>query len=95
MSRFTRRTARVAVLLGLFVMFATQPAAAQTTTGTLRGSVNDGGGNGLPGATVEATNDDSGTTRVAVTGTDGFYNLSVTPGNYTVKANLQDVGEET
>ena len=32
---------------------------------------------------------------MAVTGTDGFYNLSVTPGNYTVKANLQNVGDET
>jgi hypothetical protein len=77
------------------VVFTALPAAAQTTTGTLRGSVNDEGGNGLPGVTVEATNDASGTTRVAVTGPDGFYNLSVTPGDYTVKATLQNVGAET
>ena len=91
MKRMTGRR-RIAALLGFVAAMAALPAAAQTTTGTLRGSATDESGSGLPGVTVEATNDASGVTRTAVTGTDGFYNLSVTPGSYTVKATLQNVG---
>ena len=95
MSRSMRSRRAFGVMLSLIVLLAALPAAAQTTTGTLRGSVNDQSGTGLPGVTVEATNDASGTTRIAVTGTDGFYNLSVAPGDYTVKATLEGVGTET
>jgi len=70
-------------------------ARAQTTTGTLRGTVKDESGGPLPGVTVEAVNDDSGSTRTTVTGADGFFNISVPPGNYTVKAELQGLGAET
>ena len=70
-------------------------AGAQTTTGTLRGTVKDQSGGPLPGVTVEAVNDDSGSSRTAITNVDGFFNISVPPGNYTVKASLENVGAET
>ena len=61
---------------------------AQTTAGTLRGTVKDETGGVLPGATVEAVNDDTGFRLGATTGSGGFYNLSVPPGMYTVTATL-------
>src|SRR5215470_16658402 len=70
-------------------------AGAQTTTGTLRGTVKDETGGVLPGATVEATNDDSGFYRNFTSGANGFYNLSLVPGPYTVKASLPSFGTET
>ncbi len=60
------------------------------TTGSLRGEVSDPQGDPLPGVTITATNDDRGTTRTAVTGTNGRWVLSSMPvGVYTVEASLQ------
>src|ERR1700693_3021564 len=70
--------------IGLFAIMAAATAAAQTTTGTLRGNVTDETGGSLPGATVTATNDDSGFNRSATTAASGFYNISLVPGPYTV-----------
>ena len=89
--KWVKATLVIAVLLGI----ASGVSLAQTTTGTVRGTVKDEGGGALPGVTVTAVNDDSGETRVAVTGTDGFFNVSVPPGNYTVKVELQGVGTQT
>ncbi|MFY9551203.1 MAG: TonB-dependent receptor [Thermoanaerobaculia bacterium] len=79
----------------MIIALTALPLAAQTTTGTLRGYVKDEAGAGLPGATVDATNDASGVTRSVVTGTDGFYNLAVNPGTYTVKASIETFGADT
>jgi hypothetical protein len=57
---------------------------AQSTTGTLRGTVTDETGGSLPGGTVTATNDDTGFSRFATTAASGFYNISLPPGPYTV-----------
>jgi hypothetical protein len=57
--------------------------------------VTDEAGAALPGVVIEATNDASGTTRSIVTGTDGFYNLILNPGNYTVKATMDAYGATT
>ena len=86
---------RLGALLFLGSLGLAAVAGAQTTTGTVRGTVKDEGGGPLPGVTVTAVNDDSGETRVAVTGPDGFFNVSVPPGNYTVKVELQGVGAQT
>jgi hypothetical protein len=86
---------RALALLILGVIGLVGVAGAQTTTGTIRGTVKDESGGPLPGVTVEAVNDDSGSTRTTVTGADGFFNISVPPGNYTVKAELQGLGAET
>jgi outer membrane receptor protein involved in Fe transport len=93
--RSSRGAARTAGILLLSSLFFSAVAAAQTTTGTLRGTVKDENGGPLPGVTVEAVNDESGSTRIAVTADDGFFNISVPPGNYTVKAELQGLGAET
>ena len=79
---------RLGMLLFLGAVWLSGPAAAQTTTGTLRGNIKDETAGVLPGATVEAVNDESGMHMQATTGTDGFYNLSVPPGPYTVTATL-------
>ena len=83
------------VLLAFGIAVGGLPVFAQTTTGTLRGVVGDESGSALPGVSIEATNDETGTTRTIVSGTDGFYNLILPPGNYTVKANLEGYGAST
>lgn len=96
MNRITNRTLRgLRILLALAIAWTAVPAAAQTTTGTLRGVVKDETGAALPGVTVEAVNDASGLTRSAVSGPDGFYNISVTPGTYSVKASLEGLGADS
>jgi hypothetical protein len=77
------------------ISLAALPALAQTASGTVRGVVKDESGAPLPGVTIEATNDASGVTRTAVTGADGFYNIQVPPGNYTIKASLTNLAEDT
>ena len=65
----------------------TGPAFAQTTTGTLRGTVADASGAVLPGATVELTG--AAGTQTAVADGNGQYRFpALTPGVYTLKATL-------
>ena len=90
-----RKGGRIAVLLGFLAALAAIPAWAQTTTGTLRGRVLDDSGGPLPGVTVTAVNDDTNATRTMVTGPDGFFNISVPPGPYTVKAELTGLAPES
>src|SRR5262245_14350417 len=92
----TRRSIRTfRTLLWLLMALTALPIGAQTTTGTLRGYVRDESLANLPGVTVEATNDATGVTRTAVSGGDGFFNLQVPPGNYTVKASMDKYGADT
>jgi len=79
----------------LMVTIASGFALAQTTTGTLRGNVTDETGGVLPGVTVEAKNDETGFMRNATTAGDGFFNISVQPGPYTVTATLPSFRTET
>ena len=85
----------LALAVVLAVSLGSPPAFGQLTTGTLRGTVADESGAPLPGVVIEATNDESGTTRSLVSGTDGFYNLILSPGSYTIKANLEGYGANT
>lgn len=94
-SRIRKGTGRAKVAWFLAVVFAAGIANAQSTTGTLRGTVSDDAGGGLPGVTVEAVNDDTGFRTSAVTETGGFFNLSVPPGSYTVTATLQGLAPDT
>ena len=82
-------------LLALAVALGSSPAFAQTTSGTVRGVVADESGTALPGVVIEATNDETGATRSIVSGPDGFYNLILPPGNFTVKASLESYGAST
>ena len=64
----------------------TRAGIAQTSTGTIRGTVTDEAGAGLTGASVSATNVSSGVTRMAATNDRGFYALpGLVPGTYDVR----------
>src|SRR5580765_663512 len=67
------------------------PAFAQTdvTTSRVSGTVRDVDGGPLPGATVEARNQDTGLVQTATTRADGFYQIfSLPTGRYTLTASL-------
>ncbi|HZH41686.1 MAG TPA: carboxypeptidase regulatory-like domain-containing protein [Gemmatimonadales bacterium] len=66
-----------ALLFGaaLLVLASAPPAAAQTTTGTIRGVVRDSAGGVLSGADIEARNPATGGVRRTTSGDDGAYVL--------------------
>jgi hypothetical protein len=69
------------------------PAAAQTVTGTLQGTVTDTSGGVLPGVTVTITQVETGTQRSVITNGEGIYNAPFLQiGRYTVKAELSGFG---
>src|SRR5713226_4018955 len=72
-------------LIAALVLVLPIPAAAQRTTGTLRGQVLDPMGAGVPNARVTATNQDTGVSISIETTSAGTYDFpSVLPGKYTV-----------
>src|SRR5687767_7290867 len=77
-----------AFLVGLLLV--TAGAGAQERFGSLAGTVTDTTKAAVPGATVTATNKETGAQRVAVTGPDGSYRLpDLDPGRYSVTIELQ------
>ena len=88
MAKWVRVLMWPAVVLACFGAVA--PASAQTiTTGTLTGVVEDQQGGALPGATVTATQEATGTTYTAVTQADGRYLiLNVKIGTYVLKISM-------
>src|SRR5687768_13864553 len=76
-----------ATLLCVTVLAA--PALAQSTGGSLLGTITDDQGGVLPGVTVSARNTETGLTRTTVTGADGQYQLlALPPGRYDLSAEL-------
>lgn len=77
-------------LLAFAAVLVLAPAAsAQTTTGTIRGSVADAEGTALPGVTITVTGE-RGMERVVVTADNGtFLVASLAPGEYAVEAALE------
>ena len=86
---------RVLALLILGAIGLAAVVQAQTTTGTLRGTVKDETGAVRPDTSVEAVNEDTGFRSSTPTQGNGFYNLSVPPGNYTVTATAPNFAPET
>jgi hypothetical protein len=65
------------------------PAFAQESRGSIAGRVSDSGGAVLPGVTVTIVNVDTNGTTVIVTNDSGLYTaLYLTPGTYSVTAEL-------
>lgn len=90
------RFGKTILMSGLLLSFmAAGVARAQSTTGTLRGNVTDETGGVLPGATIEAKNDATGFRYGATTAGNGFFNISVEPGSYTVTFTLPSFRTET
>ena len=69
------------------------PAAAQTVTGTIQGTVTDTSGGVLPGVTVTLTQVETGSERAIVTNAEGIYRAPfLQVGRYSVKAELTGFG---
>lgn len=87
----TRPRARLlAVLLATTCAFLIGGAGlAQTITGTVQGFISDVEGGAIPGATVTATNQDTGIARAVISDANGFYSAkALQVGTYTVTAEL-------
>src|SRR5215207_1127070 len=70
-------------------------AAAQTTTGTVRGYVRNAAGEEVSGATVTARNAETNQQRQAATSENGFYTLAgLRPGPYEVTVRMVGMGEQ-
>src|SRR5258708_18648844 len=73
------------VLIAALVLVVPIPAAAQRTTGTLRGQVLDPAGAAVGNAQVTATNQQTGVSLKTATTTAGTYDFpSILPGRYSV-----------
>ena len=79
---------RTLLSLTFCVLFAFT-ALAQSSNGSISGSVSDDSGGALPGVTVTATNVETGVTRTTVTNEAGLYQLALLPpGTYRTEAML-------
>lgn len=87
-----RQVLRLALALTVAVALCAVPsrAAAQAVSGTLLGNITDSSGGAVPGATITATEADTGVSRNVVSNESGRYIFpSLVNGRYTVTAELQ------
>ncbi len=77
-------------MIALLLVLTAVPAAAQTNTGQISGTVRDTSGAVLPGVTVTLTNTNTNITQTAVSGPAGTYVFANLPvSTYSVEAELQ------
>src|SRR5262245_13546621 len=83
------------IVTSLMILILTSGAvSAQTATATLKGAVRDGGGNALPGATVNLINNSTGFKKTFTTDSGGQYTFTlIEPGFYAVE--VQAAGFKT
>src|SRR6267142_4592013 len=80
----------VVLLVACVILGAVRPAAAQSTTADIVGSVTDTTGGVVPGATVTITNTATEVTQVVVTDRVGNYVVNLLPpGRYRVRIELE------
>ena len=90
LSRY-RRAGLAGLLLLALALALRGNAYAQSTTGSMSGTVRAGDGTPLPGATVEVRSLETGTQRAAVSSPDGRYRIDLLqPGSWSVTARLGD-----
>ncbi|MEO8501437.1 MAG: TonB-dependent receptor [Vicinamibacteria bacterium] len=85
------RFLRAAALLA----FTAGAAQAQQSGGSIRGTVHDSSGGGIPGVAITATNLGGGAAATATTGADGTFSVNVAPGVYSVTAALRGFGRQS
>ena len=79
---------RFALILAI-VIAGVLPCAAQTTLGTIRGTIYDPQQGIVPGVTVVVTDESTNVAREAQSDTDGLFEIpNLRPGTYTVTATL-------
>src|SRR5215469_11340076 len=87
-----------AAIFALLLFLLSSAFHAQTTNGSIQGSVTDESGGAVPGATVTARNMDTGLTQVTTTTDAGVYYLpNLPPGRYSISfeaANLKKLSQE-
>jgi hypothetical protein len=83
-------TFAAALISLVFLIAAVAPSAAQTTLGTIRGTVFDPQQNIVPGATVVVTDEETNISREVQTDAAGLFEVpNLRPGTYTVTATLE------
>ncbi len=87
------RALRLGVFLGVCLLVAGAPAWAQQAT--VSGSVTDDTKASLPGATVTATNIESGVQTVAITDAGGMFRLQLQAGQYRIFAEMSGFSKTT
>jgi hypothetical protein len=93
MSRKSCEHTCVALTLVVCLVAAGHPAAAQTVTGTIQGTVVDTSGGVLPSVTVTITQTATGAERTVVTNEVGFFSAPYIPiGPYKLTATLSGFG---
>src|SRR5262245_12281361 len=83
------------VALGLIAASFLTPVSAQSESGSsaIEGSVRDGNGAAIAGASINVRNIDTGLARNATSGSNGDFNVPVLPvGHYTVKVEAKSFG---
>src|ERR1700729_1826637 len=77
------------IAIGLLGLGFTLNGRAQQITGSIVGTVKDEQGAVVPGASVKATNADTGFSRVAATAGDGAYRIEYLPiGKYDLQVDM-------
>jgi hypothetical protein len=80
---------RISLIVAALICLVSGMASAQERFGSLAGTVTDSTKAAVPGATVTATNKETGAARVVVSGGDGTYRLpDLEPGRYAVTFEL-------
>ena len=76
------------LISALLFLFSALPVFAQTS-GRITGTVRDANGAPVSGAAVTITNQETGATRIVRSASNGVYEADVSPGVYTVTADVQ------
>src|SRR5213594_1423335 len=83
------RIAALLILVSLVTLLSLVPAAAQTGTGTVKGTVRDQNQAVIPGAEVTITNQGTNLHRATMTSAEGIYQLgALPPGRYVLVVEL-------
>src|SRR5688572_25617546 len=95
MMGIVRDSARALAVL-LMCLASVASAYAQGATGTIAGTVVDSSGASIPGASVTATEANTGTVRSTTSNDSGVFTMpSLNPGRYSVKVELQGFKQVT